>query len=293
MNKVDLHVHSIYSDDGQYSPEELAELCIKQGVTTLAITDHNTVEAIPEGIKAAQKCGITFIAAVELDCFFLDVNLHILGYNIDYHDIRFFKISEDIINQEKTASAKRLALVEALGIKLNHNLIKKLSPNNIITGEILAEAALSDQRNDHHELLLPYREGGFRSDNPYVNFYWDYCSQNKPAYVEIKYSSLSDTVDLIKSSGGIPILAHPGNNLEDGSPLLEGIIASKVEGIEVFSSYHSHSQIQYYLDYAQKRNLIVTCGSDFHGKTKPSIEIGSTSDDLVINSYLPKLMKNR
>ena len=69
--------------------------------------------------------------------------------------------------------------------------------------------------NKENKLLNPYYEGGLRSDNPYVNFYWDYCSQGKPAYAEVKFISLQEAIKVIEDNGGIPVLAHPGNNVKE------------------------------------------------------------------------------
>ena len=144
----------------------------------------------------------------------------------------------------------------------------------MITGEIIAEVALQDERN--HPLMKEYLPGGSRSDNPFVNFYWDYCAQSKPAYVPIHYISLKEAVDMIHAAGGIAVLAHPGNNTKENLSLIDAIFAYDVKGMEVYSSYHSPEQIAFYKDYAEQHYLMITMGSDFHGKTKPSIALGGS-----------------
>ena len=131
---------------------------------------------------------------------------------------------------------------------------------------------------------------GKRSDNPYVNFYWDFCAQGKPAYVEINYISLKEAINIIVDSGGVPILAHPGNNIKEDKQLMESIIKQGIEGLEVYSSYHNKTQVDFYKEIALEKNLLSTCGSDFHGKTKPSIDIGSSdcqgNEDIIIEGLL-------
>ena len=140
---------------------------------------------------------------------------------------------------------------------------------------MIAEVALEDKRNDDNELLKPYRAGGSRSDNPYVNFYWDFCSQGKPAYVDIEYMTLREAISLVKKSGGIAVFAHPGANIKTDIEKLEGIVACGIDGIEVYSSYHNKETIQFYKEQAERFNLIKTMGSDFHGKIKPAIKLGN------------------
>ena len=139
---------------------------------------------------------------------------------------------------------------------------------------MFGEVLLNDPRYQEHPLLKPYREGGTRSDNPYVNFYWDYYSQGKPCYTKIIYPSLKETIDLIKNHGGTVVLAHPGNNLKGQFEVFDEMVALGVEGVEAFSNYHSLETVNYFYDAGKKHNLLITCGSDFHGKTKPAIELG-------------------
>ena len=130
------------------------------------------------------------------------------------------------------------------------------------------------ERYLNHELLKPYREGKDRGDNPYVNFYWDYYSQGKPCYVEIQYLSLQETIQIINEHGGIAVLAHPGNNLKGKFELFDEMVKEGIQGVECFSSYHSEEVNKYFYEKAKEYNLLYTCGSDFHGKTKPSISLG-------------------
>lgn len=291
MSYIDLHMHSLYSDDGEFSPKELVDLCVGKGIKYFSIADHNSVKGIKEAKEYCKDKEINIIPAVELDCTVDGVNLHVLGYGIDYNNDIFDKIEDDIIKQEQGASKKRMKLIRELGIDFSDEVIKKLSKNGVVNGEMIAEAAMEFDKDKNNPLLQPYYENGTRSDNPYVNFYWDYCSQGKPAYAEVKYISLEKATEVIKTSGGIPVLAHPGNNVKERHSLLEAIRACGIEGIEVYSSYHSKEQVEYYKEYAMRHKLILTCGSDFHGKTKPSIAIGSTDCENKENDIISEIIK--
>ncbi len=291
MSYIDLHMHSFYSDDGEFSPKELVDLCIGKGIKYFSIADHNSVKGIKEAKEYCKDKEINIIPAVELDCTIDGVNLHVLGYGIDYNNDIFDRIEDDIIKQEQGASKKRMKLIRELGIDFSDEVIKKLSKNGVVNGEMIAEAAMEFDKDKKNPLLQPYYENGTRSDNPYVNFYWDYCAQGKPAYAEVKYISLEKAVEVIKTSGGIPVLAHPGNNVKEKHSLLEDIRVCGIEGIEVYSSYHSKEQVEYYKEYAMRHKLILTCGSDFHGKTKPSIAIGSTDCENKENDIISEIIK--
>jgi predicted metal-dependent phosphoesterase TrpH len=272
---IDLHLHSNYSDDGEYAPRQVAGLCAQNGVRLFALADHNNTRGINSALKAASESGIRAVPAVELDCVHRGTALHVLGYGIRYEDKVYEKIWNDILEMEREASLKRIRKVRALGIDFSDEKISSLSRWGVVTGEMIAEAAMEFDRDRKNELLAPYYEGGKRSDNPYVNFYWDFCSQGKPAHSAVRFMELKEALKTIGDTGGIPVLAHPGNNTKENIPMLDGIVESGVRGIEVFSSYHSASQTDFYLEYAKEKDLLITCGSDFHGKTKPAIRVGS------------------
>lgn len=296
MSYIDLHIHSSYSDDGEFDPQKLADLCLARNIKYFSIADHNTVKGISEAKVYCKNKNIEIIPAVELDCTHHGINLHILGYGIDYHNKIFNEIGENITLQEQNASKIRMKLVRESGINFSDEFIAAFSRNGVVTGELIAEAAMKFDKDHKNPLLKPYYENGSRNDNPYVNFYWDYCSQGKAAYVEVNFISLSEAVKTISQNGGIPVLAHPGNNVKENIALLESIISRGIKGLEVYSSYHNIHQVLFYKKFALKHNLLITCGSDFHGKTKPDIHIGSSdcenNEDSIIAALKRSLQDN-
>ncbi|MGL5379085.1 PHP domain-containing protein [Clostridium sp.] len=291
MSYIDLHVHSHYSDDGEFSPKDLIDLALENGIKYLSIADHNSVDGINEALEYSNGKDIKIIPAIELDCTIDNVNLHLLGYDINYKNNIFKKIEDDIISQEQIASKKRIKLIRELGINFDDEVINSLSKNGVVNGEMIAEAAIIFDSKCENPLLKPYYKGGLRSDNPYVNFYWDFCSQGNPAYVEVKYISLEEAIRVILDNGGTPILAHPGNNIKENKELLDKIISCGVKGIEVYTTYHNKDKTQFYKEYALSNNLLITCGSDFHGKTKPNINIGGVHFDDSLKSLIYEFNK--
>jgi predicted metal-dependent phosphoesterase TrpH len=294
-NSVDLHMHSRYSDDGEFTPAELVEKCVASGIRTMSITDHNTVRANTEAQKAAKNKGINYIPGIEIDCVFQSMDLHVLGYGIDDESIDFERIEKNINDQSINASLFMLEKTQALGFHITENDMWEISKHNFRqeswTGEMFAEVLLNKPEYDNHPLLSPYRNGGARRINPYVNFYWDYYSRGKPCYIKMEYPSLEEVINIIHRNGGKAVLAHPGVNLKDYSELLHPIINMGIDGLEVYSSYHSPSQEIHYLKEALDLKLFITCGSDFHGKTKPAISLGQhgcfiSEEELLLNHIL-------
>ena len=144
---LDLHMHSQYSGDGEFSPAQLAEQCQAAGITLMAVTDHNSTRAVDETQEAAQTLGIQCISGVELDCRFQGIDLHLLGYGIRHGADIFRVLEEHILSQEKTSSEQKLALTNALGFHLSHqDLIPYGGQDGLYSGELIAEALLHDPR---------------------------------------------------------------------------------------------------------------------------------------------------
>lgn len=279
MSYIDLHMHSMYSDDGEFTPTQLVDMCHDAGVKIMAIADHNWIKANKEAANRCKELGMIYIPAIEIDCTYKGINLHVVGYGIDGSEV-FNKLGESIETQEQTCSLKKLELTNKLGFELTKDQLDALSTNGVYTGEMFAEALLKDPRYNDSDLLEPYREGGDRSDNPYVNFYWDYYAQGKPCYTEIKFPTLEETIKLIKEHGGISVLAHPGNNLKGQFEVFDEMVKLGLDGVECFSSYHPEEVNKYFYNKAKELNVLYTCGSDFHGKTKPAIHLGGNGCDV-------------
>lgn len=272
--RTDLHLHSDFSLDGEFSPEELAKICSRHGVTRASLTDHNCVRGTRRFMEAARQEGIQAVAGTELDCICREVDLHLLGYGVDVHDVRYREAEEEILEQKRETSRERVRILREMGIRFEESRVWQLARDGIVTGEMIAEAALADERNRNLSLLEPYRPGGARAENPYVNFFWDFCSQGKAAFLPIRYPSFEKACRLIRETGGAAVIAHPANTVGRREELIQYMAQQGAEGLEVFSSYHNSGDIQYYRKLAKQYGLVMTAGSDFHGKTKPSVQPG-------------------
>lgn len=295
MSKIDLHLHSRQSSDGEFSAEEIVLRAKKLGMELIAIADHDTVSAIDDEKYYAEKYGVKCISACEIsavmDC---GVELHVLGYNIDNHDERF--INREKRNKEiyrKRADINMDAALN-LGFKFDKDKCLAISNDGMVTSEMIGETILNDPRNDNDERLVEYRPGGSKSANPGFSFYKDYYAYGKVCHNPEKSTllSLKDTSEWIHSCGGFMVLAHPGHNIKHDLSLLDEICKAGLDGLEVYSSYHNEGDVNFFYEEAKKRNLIMTVGSDFHGHIKPAIEIGSIDcDEKLVLDGLNKFIK--
>ncbi len=274
MSIIDLHSHSSFSSDGEFSPEHIVSLGYNEGIQVLSITDHNSVKGIKPALKTARSLGMTVIPGIEIDCVFQNLNLHILGYGIDIENKAYADIEKTSIERDRSYFSQLIIRLRELGFKVKQDEILNLSPTSIPSPEFVGEVLLLSNENKNDSRLAPYRKGGSRSDMPYFNFYRDFCTPGKPAYIETQFPDLSTILQVIHKTGGVSVLAHPGGSLLSPEETLISIMKMGVRGIEAFSSYHTPEVTQYYIKKAVGQGVFMTCGSDFHGKNKPTISLG-------------------
>lgn len=283
---IDMHIHSCYSEDGEYAPAALIQMCIDAGISIMAIADHNCVKGAREALllkadlEAYNNTRICCYPAIEIDCTYQNVNFHVLGYNIDLDSADFDVIEQNVRKQCLSVSRERLGLINEFGgFQLTPSDLNAVTAGSYWcehwTGEAFAEALLTNPSYKESDLLKPYRKNGTRSDNPYVNFYWDYFSQGTPCHISMSYPEMEDVIHLIHRNHGKAVLAHPGMNLKGNYDMLDLILTLGIDGLEAYSSYHDPHTVEWFVSKARQNHLFVTMGSDFHGKTKPGIKLGS------------------
>jgi predicted metal-dependent phosphoesterase TrpH len=275
MLNTDLHMHSVYSLDGEIDPGTLVELCKKAELTTISITDHNLVTGVSEALAFGARAGIRVIPGIEIDCQFRGIDLHVLGYHINWTDDDFGILEESIRDRILERFPVMIDKLSGAGIEVSLDEVLQKAGGNLPSGELIAEVLLGNPRYRGNKKLDAYRTGGPRSDMPYINFYLDFFAQGKPAYVKIDYMEYGEAIDLIRRNQGVPVVAHPGLNLKGREEVVEELLDHGAAGLEVFNNYHTEEQIFYFAEVAEARKVLMTCGSDFHGKTKPLIRPGS------------------
>ena len=274
MAQTDLHMHSSVSMDGEISPRGLAELCCQEGVTLAALTDHNDIAGSAEFIWRSAQLGVQAIPSVELDCVHEGNLLHMLGYGIDIANEALLHAVQAVRGLQAEAGMRLMDAVAAQGIVFDREQVLELAGDGVVCAETIAQSAFQVPENRTHPLIRPLLPGGALADRPLVNFYWSVCAPGKPAYVPVDFMTAGQAVDLIHEAGGIAVLAHPGASISD-AVVLDSVLGLPLDGVEAFSSYHTTQQAGEYAAKAAARHLLVSGGSDFHGKIKPDIRIGA------------------
>lgn len=280
MNTIDLHTHSIASLDGEYTPSKLIDIAISNNLKYFSINDHDTVRSIHEAIEYAKDKDITFIPGIELSAIIDETPIHITGYNIDYTNPGFDERTKYVRDSNIAWGKKLIQKCIDYGFKFNPDEVYQIRDDHLICEELVGTTILNDHRNDNDERLIEFRPGGKFSNNPPFNFYKELTRPGMPLHVHYETDMpIQEASKLIHESGGKMFLAHPLHNIDYSEELLNKIISYGLDGIEVFSSYHDRKAIDYYYEKAKKNNLYMSVGSDYHGKAKPSIKMGSINYD--------------
>ena len=264
---IDMHTHTNYSD-GDLSPQELIRLAIDKGIGTIAITDHDTIEGI-KNVNRSEKIildsGIEIINGIELSAKVNRGRMHILGYGIDLNNKT---LNKKMVDLKDNSINSVLSIMEQIkrdyGIRFSYEDIKELVNSNHNLG-----------RPDLAKLCVKYGYATTLSD-AFDKYLIDAHNKTRQSNKGLQYQ---ECLELIANSGGIPVLAHP-KSLELSEKefliLLKEMVSCGLKGIEVYHSSHSKEEMNYYLEIANKYDLLISGGSDFHGKTvKPDIELGT------------------
>jgi len=287
--KIDLHLHSTYSCDGEYSPKELIDLAQAKGLKVLSLTDHDTIAGVKEMMTAGKPAGIKVVPGIELSGQINEDPVHILGYDINVDSLRFQDYLQDFEAKERAATKETVKLFkEELNMDFDEQEMVERCLNSMFALVPLIEELTSNERYKELEIVKPYLPGGSRADMVVANFYWDNCTKGERFYVYIDIPDYRLLIDEIHKDGGLAILAHPLKLFYQNEEYLQAFMAAGIDGIEVYSSYHEKHQTQWYLEYAKKQGLLISGGSDFHGYFKPRVYLGDIDceDETVFASLL-------
>ena len=272
---VDLHIHTFYSGDAQYSPEEIFKFAADAGVSALAITDHDTVAAVPKGRELSSQTGIEFVPAIELTTDFEGRELHTLGYFVEPQCHHLTQTLQRLNRARFEQALERVALLRKLGFKITYEEAAERLHDTIPSGTTLASIILDKNEQVRDPRVTPYLSGS-RSARPELYFFQDYMGRGAPAYVPRRWVPTPEAIGVLLRCGAVPVLAHPGAGVfSAGERLITELREAGLKGLEVFTSYHDEKASHYYLNVAKKLNLIPSAGSDFHGRIKPHVAFGS------------------
>lgn len=250
----DLHLHTLFSD-GTYTPEELVKKSAKVGLSAISVVDHDTIDGILPAVMAARAEGIEVIPGIELSSDYEGLEVHILGYCFD-PESNDLKSKLALLRQNRIERVyKMVDKLKGLGIKLEAQAVFDIGGEGTVGRLHIARAMVND--------------GVVRST---AEAFQKYIGDKCPAYVcGFRFSPL-EAIKLIRDIGGVAVLAHP--YLLRSDELIRQFVGFGIMGLEVYYPEHTQSMINLYLELAKEYNLLVTGGSDCHGKAKPDVKIG-------------------
>lgn len=272
--EVDLHIHTSASSDGQHSPEEIFKMAKAKGLKTIAIADHNSVASLEEGFLLSKTYDLELIPCFELNTIYEGMDLHLLGFFIEYKNPAFHEWLKEIEAAKWQQASERLKKLKSLDFKIEEADLERAAHSRIPSGATFLSALLKKGGTVSDPRLSPYIDGD-RSDSPSLNFYRDYFRKGKPACVQLDVCSTEEGIRKIKQFGGVPVQAHPSDT---GDKIITRLIDAGLMGLEAYSSYHNAEESEHFYALAKKHNILSTAGSDFHGeKIKPNVELASVA----------------
>ena len=264
--RIDLHIHSTASD-GTLSPPELLHLAQDLNLGAMAITDHDTIDGSKEALEYGIPPSIKFLTGIEISAtppssFPCPGSFHILGYGFDIDDPALNRSLSRLKASRESRNPRILELLSKIGIELTLNEVRDLSGDS--------------QLGRPHIAQLMVKKGFVSSIDEAFD---KYLGKGKPAYVDRFRFDCEETIQTLLNAGGIPVLAHPFLLNMPDEKTFEGLMAVLTEmglkGIEAYFPEHSADLVGYYTRIANRYNLLMTGGTDFHGAVKPEIKMGS------------------
>jgi len=268
QGKIDLHMHTYFSD-GQHSPEELIIKVKEAGIDIVSITDHDTVNGIPEAIDAGKKYGVEIIPGLEISSDIRDREVHLLAYFFDPAN----KELEEYLKFFRAERIKRaIRIVEklnALGLFLELEDIMQIARNSAVGRPHIAKALV--------------RKGLVSN---YFEAFSKYIGNGCPAYERKVHVSPRSAFKIISDAGGLSFIAHPGN-LPDA--VMMELIEAGLDGIEVVHPSHLPHQVKHYRGIVNEFFLLESGGSDFHGGERN--DYNNLGKYYVVNSKIDAMRK--
>jgi predicted metal-dependent phosphoesterase TrpH len=257
----DLQAHSVHSD-GALGAAEVVERAAAAGVELFALTDHDTVDGVPEAAARAAELGLRYSAAAELSAVHGGhEDLHVLGYELDVADPDLVAILEDFRGDRARRIGAMADRLRELGFELDDTpLVARREAGKPIGRPHLADAVLAHPANAERlrsedisgkdELFPPYLVPGARA----------YVARSRP--------TVAEAIGVIHAAGGVAVWAHPFWDVdapEEALATLDEFVDAGLDGVECFYVTHTEEQTRLLHEHALRRGLLTTGSSDFHG----------------------------
>lgn len=271
MELIDLHVHSNASD-GSLTPTEVADEAMRMGLSAIALTDHDTIDGIPEILEYTKNKPLEVVPGIELSCYYNNREVHILGFYMDYTNPA---LNEELSELKKAREGRNLKMVELMqadGLPVTMEKLLHGNPDSVITRAHFARVLVE-------EGVCKDKEAAFKK---YIGIGCKY-------YLPKPQVTCETAMRILTTYSKGAFLAHPLLYHLGYAQIEELLIYLKSLGLKGVEAYHS-SNNAYESDklrsMALKLGLGISGGSDFHGAVKPNIQMGKGRGGMKISMHL-------
>lgn len=254
QHRFDLHMHSNRSD-GADAPREVVQKAAENGLTLIALTDHDTIDGVEEAAVAGVAANIVVLPAIEMDTEW-PTEMHILGLDID--------------TGCKTLT-DALAIAKRRRTERNGVILEKLKKAGYDVEPHLGRAVGNVTRL---HIALALVEAGYAEtlNDAFARF----LRRGAPGYYTVTRFSPEEVVAIIRAASGVPVWAHPFHGGGNVHAELAMLVSAGIAGIEAYHPSASEGQSKTLLSLARQNGLLVTCGSDSHGAHRAGVRLGCT-----------------
>lgn len=274
MRLADLHIHTYYSDSTA-SPQEVVDEALKAGLAAIAISDHDIIDGVLPTQEAARGKDLEIIPGIELSAEYEGKDIHMLGYFIDVHKGPLVEKCQIFLNARVERMKQMIMNLRAVGI------------TNIDFDEVAALTKAKAVGRAHLSFLM-VQKGIVKNAK---EAFEKYLSEGCPGYAPKYKQSPFEAIDLIHQSGGLAVMAHPMLTQKD--ELIAPMAKAGLDGLEIYYPNCSDAVHNFYYGLAKKNKLLMTGGSDAHGKAKPYTYIGKATIDYALVEKMKERVAER
>lgn len=244
MIKADMHIHSTISD-GSYSMEEIVAMAEQKGLDAIVFTEHDTLSHM-EKLPKSQRVKVA--AGLEISAFDYEKNLrvHVLGYGIKQPEI-VEKLVHPTLEARHANSMKQVQILNQNGWEIDVEQMKR-----------------ADGKYIYKQHIMDYLVSHGKAEELFGEFYYSVFKNGGICHFDIEYTDPLEAVKAIKDAGGYAVLAHSGQ--QQNFELIPALVKAGLDGLELNHHANSDRDKQVIREYAEKYNLFLTGGSDFHGR---------------------------
>ncbi len=260
------------ASDGTMAPKNVIREAKKNGISVIALTDHDITSGLDEAKEEAEKLGLTFIPGIELSCEHKGATIHVLGYFKDdsYKSLKFQKFLDGLKNSRIDRAKKIVSnLEEYFNIELDYKDVLAKG-NGVVARPHIAQCII---------------DAGYPYEWEYI--FDNFIGNDSPAYVPNKKISVEEGIKILKENNALTVLAHP--KLIKRVPVKE-VLAFPFDGIEAIYYQNTKKDTDFFLSYAVYNDLLITCGSDFHGNHEGDERHGNIGCMQIPEKYLEKFL---